>query len=314
VAVAGERKKGSGVMVTVDDRFHLGSDTKAMTATLIAILVEKKLLSWDLTLEKAFPELAGKMTADYRGVTLEQLLRHRAGLPGNLREAALIPEKLEIRKQRQELVTRALTGKPAAKPGTKFLYSNVGYVVAGAMAERAAGAPWEDLMRKDLFGPLKMTTAGFGAPATEGKIDQPWGHTTLGDPIDPDPLADNPPVIGPAGRVHCSLGDWAKFVADQLNGAAGKDGLLPAAAYRKLLEPAAPGEDYTAGGWAVEKKPYGRALRHDGDNTMNHAAALLVPGADLAVLVVCNQGGIRGKPAEKATHEVLDALLAKLLK
>ena len=75
------------------------------------------------------------------------------------------------------------------------------------MIERVTGEAWEDLLRERLFEPLGMTSAGFGAPATPGKVDQPWGHLgEIGElhPVEPGPLADNPPAIGPAATVHAS--------------------------------------------------------------------------------------------------------------
>jgi CubicO group peptidase (beta-lactamase class C family) len=311
IHVVGVRKKGSDAKVTIDDRFHLGSDSKAMTATLIAVLVEKKRLAYDQTLARAFPELAETMQEDFRGVTLDQLLRHRGGLPANLPGGwGKINRKDPIRTQRDKVAAIALIEKPAAKPDTRFLYSNIGYTLAGAIAERREKSSWEELIRQHLFGPLKMSTGGFGAAGTKGKIDQPWGHHEDGKPQEPGPNSDNVPVMGPAGRIHCSLDDWAKFIADQLKGAQGKDGLLKASAYRKLHEPADAKENYTAGGWLVLKTPIGPTLGHDGSNTMNYATAMLVLKADLAVLVVCNQGG---KTAVKATHQVRDGLMKTLL-
>lgn len=315
LAVAGVRKRGSDVKVTKDDRFHIGSDTKAMTATLIALLVHDKLLSYDTTMEKAFPELAGTMNDAYKKVTLEQLLTHRAGLPANLEIKSWSGVvKDPVRRQRQETAAKALAEKPEVEPGKKFLYSNVGYVLAAAMAERAGKASWEELMERRVFRPLKMTSVGYGPMATPGKTDQPWSHGEKGKPIDPGsppPVSDNPPVMGPAGLVHCSLADWAKFLADQLKGARGKDGLLPAAAYRKLHTAAHKGEDYSPGGWKLLlNKEEVLGLAHDGSNGYNYATAVLFPGLDLAVVVDCNQGGDRGK---EATVQVREALLERIV-
>jgi CubicO group peptidase (beta-lactamase class C family) len=322
LAVAGVRKKGSNVAVQEADLFHLGSDTKALTATLVAVLVRQKKLSYDLTLAKGFPDLAPKMPAELRGVTLTQLLTHRSGLPGSF-DWWQFSAKDPLRKQRAAAVEKLLTSKPKYRPGSTYLYSNAGYVVVGALAERATGQSWEDLLEKHLAKPLKMTTLGHGAAGTKGRIDQPLPHGEDGQPVELGKLADNPPVMGPAGRVHCSLADWARFVADQLNGAAGKDGLLSAADYKRLHEPAVWGEAYTPGGWIhvstllswmYASSPRGPILMHDGNNKMNYCHALLVPGRDVAVLVVCNQGDDRGNKALKATYQVREELMKRLLK
>src|SRR5262245_36895912 len=80
----GVRKAGTDVSVTVNDLWHLGSNTKAMTATLIGTLVEEGKLRWDSTTAEVFPELAADFTPQFRDVTVSHLLSHRAGLPPNL--------------------------------------------------------------------------------------------------------------------------------------------------------------------------------------------------------------------------------------
>ena len=81
IGASGVRRVGSDVAVTTDDRWYLGSCTKAMTATLVARLVQRGELEWDTTLAQVFPERAEAMHAGYRDTTLRQLLDHRAGLP-----------------------------------------------------------------------------------------------------------------------------------------------------------------------------------------------------------------------------------------
>ena len=92
-----------------------------------------------------------------------------------------------------------------SKPGSKFLYSNLGYIIAAAVVERTTGKPWEKVIAEEVFQPLKMTSADFGGTGTPGKIDQPWPHTQDGAPTGENgPAMDNPPVMGSAGRIHCT--------------------------------------------------------------------------------------------------------------
>jgi CubicO group peptidase (beta-lactamase class C family) len=314
LAAVGVRKRGDNVPVTPGDQFHLGSDTKAMTAAMIASLVESGKLAWETTLEKAFPDLAPAMAAELRKVTLVQLLTHHSGLRRDLKGGwRQIPRKGTTREQRKVALKLALAEKPVHAPGTKFLYSNLGYVVAGAMAEEATGETWEALMEKRLFKPLGMTTAGYGAMGRPGKVEQPWGHDEKGQLVEPGPLADNPPVMGPAGRVHCSLTDWGKFIADQLRGARGGRALLRTETYRKLNSSPFKDEFYTVGGWggrAQAPRAGGLLLTHDGSNTMNYATAWVAPGRDYAVLVVANQGMPAG---EDGCHAARDQILKRFL-
>ena len=314
LAAVGVRKRGEDVPVTPEDRFHLGSDTKAMTATMIASLVESGKLTWETTLEKAFPELAPAMAAELRTVTLVQLLTHHAGLRRDLKGGwRQIPRKGTTREQRKLALKLALAEKPVHAPGTKYLYSSLGYMAAGAMAEEAAGEAWETLMEKRLLKPLDITTAGYGAMGRPGKVEQPWGHDEKGRPVEPGPLADNPPVMGPAGTVHCSLGDWGKFIADQLRGARGERALLRPETYKKLHTSPFADEFYTTGGWggrAKSRRAAGLVLFHDGSNTMNYATAWLAPRRDFAVLVVANQGMPAG---EESCHEAREQILKRFL-
>src|SRR5947207_7457390 len=78
---AGVRKRGTAERITLDDRFHLGSCTKAMTATLVAMLVEEGKLNWTTTLGELFADTVKPMHAAWEKVTLRQVLAHRAGLP-----------------------------------------------------------------------------------------------------------------------------------------------------------------------------------------------------------------------------------------
>ena len=77
--------------------------------------------------------------------------------------------------RRYRILRDNLVDPPAASVG-KHLYSNLGYVVAGAMAERVTARSWESLMQERLFAPLGISSAGFGAPGVPGELDQPWGH------------------------------------------------------------------------------------------------------------------------------------------
>ena len=81
--VSGVRSISSNVNVTISDRWHIGSVTKAMTATLTAIMVEQSLISWTTTPLDVWPEYAASMHPQYQSVTIVDLLSHRAVRRGN---------------------------------------------------------------------------------------------------------------------------------------------------------------------------------------------------------------------------------------
>jgi CubicO group peptidase (beta-lactamase class C family) len=308
IGATGRRRARSTTPVSIDDRFHLGSCTKSMTATLCAMLVEEGKLKWTTTVAEAFPKLKEKIHPGFQGVTLEQLLCHRSGLaddrsPDLRTWSKIILLNGDLREQRQSLVEIALGRAPAKPAGTAFAYSNYGFAIAGAMAEAATGEQYETLIRRKLFEPLGMTTAGFGAPAGDVEGDQPQGHNSMFGmytSVAPGPMADNPAVITPAGRVHCSIGDWAKYAMLHLNAERGKPRLLKAETFKKLHDDAFD-QDY-AYGWAILDADWakGKVLAHDGSNGLWYAVIVIAPAADIAFLVATNAGD---ETAEKACRE-----------
>lgn len=310
LGVAGVRTRGKPDKIASADRFHIGSDTKAMTAMLCGILVDEGKLQCDDTLGEIFPDLKQAMHPQYQAVTLEQLLTHRGGAPGELEGelwGKLWQHKGTPTSARRLLLQVVTAQPPEAAPGTRYIYSNAGYAIAGHMAEKVTGTSWEDLMREKIFRPLGMTTAGFGAPGTPMKNDQPRGHKANGSPVEPGPEADNPVAIGPAGIVHCSIGDWARFIAANLPSA--KTKLVKPETLEKLHTPVSSGagEPRYAMGWGVtDDQPWagGSALTHAGSNTLWYAVAWLAPKKDFAVLVATNQAD------SEACNDAVLALIA----
>ncbi len=281
VAVAGWRKAGDPTPVMIDDQWHLGSCTKMMTATLIAKLVEDKRLRWDAPVS-SLAHAGTTVDAAWTGITLDHLLCHRAGLSANLDWQVLTT---------RTAVVQSVLPQPPPLPVGEFSYSNTGYVLAGAWCEQLTATPWETLIAAEIWKPLGITHAGFGGLGHPGQVDQPWGHLADGTPAGNGPAADNPEVLGPAGRVHLPLADWALFIRDQLRGARNQPALLTPASYRHLHTAWPTGDD--ARGWVVVNgQPWakGPALYHNGSNTMHYAVVWMAPTADLAILVTANHG------------------------
>ena len=306
MATAGVRKLGEDVPVTLDDLWHLGSNTKAMTGALAGLLIEAGELRWDSTAGEVFPELPRRSAPGLVDVTLAQLLSHYGGLPGNLNRSDVSKEGTPVEQRLHALRTANEQGLDG-KPGEKHVYSNLGYTVAGAMIEKATGESWEDQITTRLFAPLGMESCGFGGTGTPGEIDQPWPHLESGAPAPSNgPDVDNPPIFSPGGRVHCTMEDWAKFVRDQLRGAQGLPGLLQPETYAATQSPPEGGS--YAFGWSVAERGWGggTVFNHQGSNTMNYANVWVAPKRDFAILVCANQGG---DTAFKATDAAVGALI-----
>lgn len=306
-AATGLRKAGTAVPVTVKDLWHIGSMTKAMTATLLATFVESGALKWDDTLGKLLPGDCKGTAPAAKDITVRQLLEHRSGLPANLISWLAAPRV----EQRGEILRLAAPEGAVIKPGEAYLYSNVGYTIAGHIAEKLGGKHWEELMDLRIFKPLEMV-AGYGPAGRQGKTDQPWPHADNGQPLpDNGPLSDNPPSMGPAGRVHCSLSNYARFAADHLRVAGGKPILLKAETYASLHTPAL-GGDYACG-WITAERPWagGKCLTHTGSNNANFFVAWLAPAKGFAVIAACNQAG---EEAAKACDDACSLLIEQHLK
>lgn len=328
----GTRRAGASIPVTLNDRFHLASDTKAMTALLVAMLVEQGKLRWNSTIAEVFPELKEKADAGFLRVTLEQLLSHTSGIPSDNQAifdlwAKSVFEDGNLDEQRYWIMQEWGKGKQPLEsaPGSRFAYANMGYLTAGAMIERTTGKSWDELMVERIFVPLGLTTAGLGQQMSPGKVDAPLSHLIVNGKIKAflaGPDADGPPVIGPAGIAHMSVLDFARWAG--WNAGEGKRGprLVSPETMKKLHTPvigmpmikdAAPGTPSHGKyglGWGqldVEWAPV-PLLHHGGSNGKNLAHIWIEPGRDFAMVVVTN---ISNKRANEAFFALAPALYKK---
>jgi CubicO group peptidase (beta-lactamase class C family)/cbb3-type cytochrome oxidase subunit 3 len=302
-AVVGKLSAKETVAVGMEAQWHLGSNTKAMTATVAGMLVEEGLLRWETTIGEVLGDAAPEMDAGHRDTTLAMLLHHTSGITANIDWFAA-PE------DRVACVAQILSTSP--KDRGEYAYSNAGYVVAGAMMEVVTGKRWEDLMGERLFAPLGMTSTGFGAPTKPGS---PWGHESgfLGwSPKNPTARnADNAPVLGPAGTVHTTMDDYARFIASHLKGAQGQGGIVSAETFKTLHAPL-PGGNYGMG-WIITERDWagGRALTHGGSNTLWFATVWIAPEKDMAFFAVTNAGG---DTAFEAVDKAIGAMIGRHLR
>lgn len=277
----GVRQRGLAARVTAADRWHIGSITKSMTATLVARCVEAGHVAWDDTVLSVLGDMLTDIRAEYRQATFLHLLSHRAGLqtevmaPGGARDSRLA------------IARDALRQRPAGPLATTFHYSNSGYVIAAAMLEARLGASWEELMRAKLFAPLGMRASGFGPPGRDGEGDQPVGHASWVTPsVTPHPpgavIDDIPAAWRPAGGVHAAPADMIAFLDAHRDRAP----MLTPHAWTMLHTPPFGGE--YALGWHV--RPEG--LWHNGTNSMWYAEALADPARRRSAFAACNDGRV----------------------
>lgn len=286
---AGVRIDG-GPAVTAADKWHLGSITKSMTATLIARLVEAGSIKWNDTVGEALGAAAPEMRDEYRDCTFLHLLSHRAGVQANIDLADLVKfprESADARADRVAYARLALAQAPVGQKETSFLYSNSGYVLAGAMLEAKLGKPWEALISEHVFSPLGMKGAGFGAPGTPGANDQPVGHAASpsGEPVavpPAGPASDNPAVLGPAGRVHAPFDDVLTYLAAHRD----RTAFLSRPAWERLQSPP------FGGGYALGWMKRNGAIWHNGSNTAFYAEVMFDSARGVAAVAAVNDGRV----------------------
>ena len=327
-AAVGTRILGKDLPVTIDDRFHIGSNTKSMAATLAGMMVDEGKLRWDSRVGEVLSDNAKGMSQSLADATLEQLLSHSSGIPGDddaILELYFSADAFDYNPAdlRRHLLDQWKENEIAVPDGSPFQYSNLGYVIAGMMIETAAETPWEQLMHERIFMPLEMNTAGLGAQATYGLIDAPVGHRTEADgsvtPMLWGPAADVPQVMAPAGNAHMSIIDYAKWAGWNARGSARQPALVSAQTFThihtvKVQTPVRdnppPGTPSTGGyglGWGVVAFEWadGPLLTHNGSNSMNLAKIVVDPVRDLAIVVTTNFPGAK---ADTAAGEVMQHL------
>ncbi|MET9381910.1 serine hydrolase domain-containing protein [Streptomyces sp. NPDC002928] len=207
-------------------QYRIGSITKTFTAVLVLRLRDAGVLDLGDPLEKHLP---GTGVGD---ATIADLLAHTSGLaaespapwwertPGSLR-----PELADV-----------LGERPFLHPvGRRFHYSNPGYTLLGALVEELRGAPWEDVLRREVLEPLDLdrTSVRPQSPHAGGWAVHPWADALL-----PEPVQDLG-RMAPAGQLWSTTGDLARFAVFL---ARGDDRVLSAETVREMRTPAAPAE------------------------------------------------------------------------
>jgi CubicO group peptidase (beta-lactamase class C family) len=318
IAVTGERRNNSGDIIEATDAWHIGSNTKMMTALTYATLVQRGDAKWGATLSELFPHLAETMHPDWQTVTIEDLLAHRSGMAPNIGRMAMIASAFDERDlaiQRAALAATTLAKPPS---GTKsvFAYSNLGYMIAGAAIEAqgqrqhsgAATPPFETIFPKTFAADLNKLggKVGFGPPQNgiQGHLKAMFGSKLK--PAGADETKDNPRVFGPAGTMHVDLRTHALFLAKHF--IAGDDAIKT-----KLLTPYPDADSEYALGWGVaEMDGIGQVFGHSGSNTMWLSNVTYAPSLDAIVIVNVNQFNTDARNAVRdLSRDILNDLAAK---
>ncbi|MFJ2718856.1 serine hydrolase domain-containing protein [Streptomyces sp. NPDC087437] len=275
----GARTSVDGHAPDQNTQYRIGSITKTFTAVLVLRLRDEGLLDLGDPLEKHLP---GTGVGE---ATVADLLAHTGGLaaespapwwersPGSLR-----PELADV-----------LGEEPLRHPvGRRFHYSNPGYTLLGALVAELRGAPWEEVLRREVLEPLGLhrTNARPEAPHAGGWAVHPWADALLPEP------AEDLGRMAPAGQLWSTTGDVARFAAFLVQG---DDGVLSAESLREMRTPAAPPEaaDVASGyayGLGLEVRRWGERLLVGHSGSLPGFLASLTIGVedDVAAVVLAN--------------------------
>jgi CubicO group peptidase (beta-lactamase class C family) len=284
--------------------FPIGSNAKAFTATIVAMLVEEGRLGWDDPVARHLPELGFADPHLTERVTVRDLLAMRTGVASDILW-------LGAELTREEVLARLPRVSPLAPFRARWTYSNLDYLVAGALVERLTGQSWEAAIRERIFGPLEMTGASVGVPRPlDGNAVA--AHVLL-DGVLHEIEHPDMSVVAPAGGINASLADMAKWMGFQLTGRAA-DGrqLLSPGLLAEMRTPQMLMEGFTAYGFGWQLRPTyrGRAVdwaTHDGSTLAAAATNTVVPGEEAAIVVLLNRAEVALSQA--LMLHAMDALL-----
>lgn len=307
----GFKRADSSIKAEITDRFHLGSNTKAITGLIAALLVKENKIKWDTKFFDLCPEMRQGSNLAYINMTLLDLLEHRAKIqPFTDGEQFPNPQvckfKGNISSQRYQFVRWILTLNPV-QTNESVSYSNAGYSAAAVMLEIVSGKSWEELVMD--LGKKTGLDFGFSWPAIcDSK--QPWGHWYEDGALIVSPPNDSYRIswVEPAGDINMNLPDYAKFIQMQLEGLHGKSSLLCQKEFEYMHYSVPESEHYSIGWtWAINKNNH-RISAFNGSAETFIAWVYIVNEIDKGYIVMVNCGS---ELADQGVRKMLRAIIDK---
>jgi CubicO group peptidase (beta-lactamase class C family) len=288
----GVRQLGVNDPVTPETQFMLCSLTKSITAAGIALLVDEKRLDWNTRVREILPEFQLHDPAATEAITVADLLAHRSGLPRH--DRIWSPPEARSKEQMLEAMRYLEPSRPLR---ASYQYSNLGYLVAGMVAERLSGLSWEQFTTQRLLEPLGFRHFGFSTGTLTSSSNYALPHVRDGRHARQTTLW--PMHATPAGGVHtCAtdLAHWVRFLLAQ-----GRVGHRQIISQENLLEMMTPRIDVGDPDYAeLGRAQYGYGLTcqlYRGERTVSHTGSLpgwstlfsIMPDRQIGVVVLTNR-------------------------
>lgn len=269
----------TGRKMTPDSIHELASVSKNFTAAAILRLAQEGRLSLGDSISKYFPS----DTKNWDSITIEHLLRHTSGLPDYLASINITKEYTS------DQLVATIRQKPLRfTPGSKWEYSNSGYMLLGFVVEKVAKTSLADYMAKTFFKPLGMRNS-FGNDPTSSRAAK--GYSKIGNKVVEQGKTSKSLSLTGDGQVMSSAVDLAKWDA-----ALWINKVLDATRRKLLFEPGrvpmAPGNPnspHYGMGWVIGKSQTGRPIANHGGGWMG-TATLIHRDLDskTVFIVLCN--------------------------
>ena len=283
-------------------KFHLGSNSKAITSFIAMHLTEKGILNWGTPFFKLFPELKAESKAEYLDITLGDLLSHNAQIrpyTTGLELSKFNTLKGSVSEKRYAFAKSVLTEKPIKK-GT---YSNAGYVLAALMLEKATGKTYRELVDQTMIDLDLDYFIGF--PNKENTT-YPWGHwnqTGSLESLGPEHEYKLPDFMASAGDSSMNIKAYSSFIQLNLNGLLGVDNYVKAEDYNWLHF----GQSPYAYGWGNVINNNEKMSYHDGSTGTFYCHTVVFPDKKIAAVIMINTAS---NEAVKAIYEIQKQLTA----
>ena len=285
--------------MTPDTLFAIGSTTKAMTATVLGMLVDEGKLSWDEPLRSYLPKFRLSDPTITERITPRDLVTHRSGLP---RHDWLWYNNNQS--TRAELVERLAHLELSADLRQRYQYNNLMFMTAGYLAGQLAGQSWEEVMSARLFQPLGMTRSNFSVSQSQKSDDFAYPYQENDEhemERIPFRVID---LVGPAGSVNSSVNEMSRWLLFNLRGGrVGDRQLIHAATLNDLQSPhMTTGETLQRPeisqaiygmGWRIDTYRGHRRIGHGGGIDGFITSVMLFPDDNLGLVAFNNgQSGI----------------------
>jgi len=297
VLMKGYGIKELGLNNKVDENtlFMIGSNTKAFTATALAMLQTQGKLSLDDKVTKYLPEF--KLENKFAGeeAMIRDLLCHRIGFRTFQGDFTFYNTDLT-----REQVIRKMSLIKAAYPfRTKWGYTNCAFLTAGQIIPKVTGKPWEIYLRENIFAPLgMMNTLALTADITKS-LNRTVPHTFVNGQLTAIPYCQLD-GMAPCGAISSSANDMSKWVLAQLNdGKVGQRQVIPATAIETTRQP----QDYVGSvtyqsgemsyelyglGWFLQTYDNRQIVSHTGGVSGYVSSVTLVPKEHLGIVILTN--------------------------